>query len=100
MASSGMTMTIIPGKSLCLRCVLEEEPPHGVVQTAADLGVLNTITGLVSAIQSNEVLKLLTGSGEPNPDLLRINIWDLSFQRSIIHRHPDCPACGGAGTEE
>jgi len=94
LASSGMTMTILPGRSACLRCVLEELPGAGVVKTCAEAGVLNTLTGMVSAIQSNEILKLLIGGGEPNAALLRFDIWTLQFNRSIVKRRADCPACG------
>ena len=99
LASWGMTMTILPGRSPCLRCVLEEEPPPGVVKTANDMGVLNTITGLVSAIESNEAMKILAGAGEANPDLLRIDVWTLTFRRSAIRRRVDCPTCGDKALE-
>ena len=92
--ASGMTMTVLPDSGPCLRCVMEEKPPPDAVRTANDAGVLNTITGLVSAIESNEVLKILTGARQPNPDLLRMDIWDLTFQRSVIRRRADCPTCG------
>ena len=93
-ASSGMTMTIRPGVGPCLRCVIEELPGPCAIQTCEQLGVLNTLTTIVSAIESNEIIKLLSGRGEPNPDLLRFDVWDLSFARSAVRRRPDCPACG------
>jgi len=93
-ASEGMTMTIRPGEGPCLRCVLEELPEPMALQTCNEVGVLNTLTGLVSAIQSNEVLKLLVGSGPPNPGLLRFDVWTLNFQTSALSRRADCPACG------
>ena len=92
-ASSGMSMTIRPGKGPCLRCVLEEQPAAGTIPTCEQLGVLNTLTAMVSAIESNEVIKLLSGRGKPNPDLLRFDIWELSFVRSAIRRRPDCQVC-------
>jgi len=93
-ASSGMTMTVLPGRSACLRCVLEELPGPQSLRSCNEAGVLNTLTGIVSAIQSNEVLKLLTGAGEPNPGLLRFDVWTLEFNRSGVKRRADCPACG------
>lgn len=93
-ASSGMSMTILPGRGPCLRCVLEELPGAQSLKSCNELGVLNSLTGMVSAIQSNEVIKLLTGGGEPNTALLRFDIWTLQFHSSLATRRPDCPACG------
>jgi adenylyltransferase/sulfurtransferase len=94
LASRGMTMTILPGRGPCLRCVVEELPPPGAILTANEAGVLNTLTATVSAIQSNEVLKLLLGLGPANTGLLRFDIWTLDFQRSEVKRRADCPTCG------
>ncbi len=93
-AATGMTMTILPGRSACLQCVIDELPPPGAVKTANDVGVLNTLTGIVSAIESNEAIKILAGAGAPNADLLRIDVWNLTFKKSRVHRRPDCPVCG------
>ena len=94
LASRGMSMTILPGRGPCLRCVVEELPPPGAILTASEAGVLNTLTATVSAIQSNEVLKLLLGLGPANTALLRFDIWTLDFQRSEVKRRADCPTCG------
>jgi adenylyltransferase/sulfurtransferase len=94
LASRGMSMTILPGRGPCLRCLVEDLPPPGAIQTANEAGVLNTLTAAVSAIQSNEVLKLLLGLGPANTGLLRFDIWTLDFQHSEVARRADCPACG------
>jgi adenylyltransferase/sulfurtransferase len=94
LGSRGMTMTILPGRGPCLRCVVEELPPPGAILTASETGVLNTLTATVAAVQSNEVLKLLLGVGPANTGLLRFDIWTLDFRRSEVQRRPDCPTCG------
>lgn len=94
LGATGMSMTVRPGRGPCLRCVLEELPPPGTLLTANEAGVLNTLTSIVSAIESNEILKLLTGSGRPNPDLLRVDVWTLEFRRSALVRRFNCPTCG------
>jgi adenylyltransferase/sulfurtransferase len=93
-AASGMTMTVRPGVTACLRCLLEESPPSGALPTCNEVGVLNTLTGLLSSIQSNEIIKLLIGAGKPNESLLRLDVWSLEFQFSRVERRADCPACG------
>jgi len=93
-AASGMSMTVRPRVSACLRCVLEELPSTEALPTCNDVGVLNTLTGIISCVQSNEVIKLLTGTGQPNDALLRVDVWSLKFEFSRVFRRTDCPACG------
>jgi len=92
-ASECMSMTLLPGRGPCLRCVLEKLPPAGAVKKCVETGVLNTVVAAVSAIESSEAIKLLAGVGDPNPDLIHFDIWTLRFRRSRIARRPDCPAC-------
>ena len=87
-------MTVLPGRGPCLQCIIEELPPAGAIKTANDLGVLNTLTGIVSAIESTEALKIIAGSGEPCTDLIRFDVWTWTWQRSRVARRPDCPVCG------
>ena len=47
-ASYGLTMPVIPGKTCCLKCVYPE-PPSGVQPTCETSGVLNTITSLIAS---------------------------------------------------
>ncbi len=88
-----MTMTIRPGITPCLRCVLEELPSAGALPSCNEVGVLNTLTGLLSSIESNEVIKLLVGADAPNDALLRVDVWALRFEFSRVARRADCPAC-------
>jgi len=93
-AADGMTLTVLPGRGPCFRCLVEEPPPPGSVKTCAEIGVINPLTSMVSAIESAEVMKLLVGRGTPNTELVRFNVWDLTFRRTRVARRPDCPACG------
>lgn len=91
--STGLSMTIRPGISACLRCAFEEMPSAGSLPTCHTDGILNTITALVSAVQSTEAIKILVASSDINTGLLNIDIWQNSFRRIGIDRRPDCPAC-------
>jgi len=94
-SSLGMTMTIIPGKSPCLRCVFPNLPPPMTMPTCETDGVLGTLTATVGAIQATEAIKVLIGSEEINRDLVTLDIWDTTFERVSIARNPDCPSCNG-----
>jgi adenylyltransferase/sulfurtransferase len=94
-ASYGMSMTIIPHQTPCLRCVFPEVPPAGSVITSFTDGVLASIVSIIAALEGSEALKLLTGQGLPNQGLIHIDIWENRFEVFSVHRAgEDCPACG------
>ena len=47
------------------RDLFPEPPPAGMVPSCAEAGVLGALTGVVGTLQAMEVLKLVTGIGEP-----------------------------------
>jgi adenylyltransferase/sulfurtransferase len=96
--SYGLTMTIVPGESPCLRCVLEALPDPGSGQTCDTAGVILPIVTTIASIQAAEALKLLTGQTRKlHRSLIRIDVWDFQFNRTDLSnsvRREDCPACG------
>ena len=40
-------------------------PPPGLVPNCAEAGVLGVLPGIIGSLQANEVIKVLTGIGEP-----------------------------------
>lgn len=40
-------------------------PPPGVVPTCAEAGIIGALTGVIGTLQAMEVIKLVTGAGEP-----------------------------------
>jgi molybdopterin/thiamine biosynthesis adenylyltransferase len=47
------------------RDLFPEPPPEGLVPSCAEAGVLGALTGVVGTLQALEVIKLITGIGEP-----------------------------------
>jgi len=92
-ATYGMSMTIIPQQTACLRCLYPHPPPPGRVATCDTAGVLNTIVNVVASISANEGLKLLLGQGNLNRGVVHIDLWTNSFDVFTITRREDCPAC-------
>jgi molybdopterin/thiamine biosynthesis adenylyltransferase len=92
--SSGMTMTIIPGKTTCLRCLMRTPPAPGTLQTCDVSGVLNSAPGVVASIQAAEALKIIVGNERCGNTLVHIDIWERDFGVLRPERDPDCPACG------
>ena len=96
--SYGLTMSIVPGSSPCLRCVLEALPEPGSGPTCDTAGVIMPIVTAVASIQTAEALKLLAGRMDAlHRSLITIDLWDFQFKRldlSKFEARHDCPACG------
>jgi adenylyltransferase/sulfurtransferase len=97
--SHGMTMTILPGETPCLRCVFEAAPGPGETGTCETAGVLAPIVTIVASYQTAEALKILTGRREKiNRELLSFDVWENKERRSKIAGllgKVKCPCCQG-----
>jgi molybdopterin/thiamine biosynthesis adenylyltransferase len=47
------------------RDLFPEAPPPGTVPSCAEAGIVGALTGVIGTLQAMEVIKLLTGAGEP-----------------------------------
>jgi len=94
-ASYGMTMTIVPHQTPCLRCLFSDAPPPGSTATCDTVGILGPIVSVVAGIAAAEAIKLLVGEGERNSGIIHVDLWDNSFY-TFESGSPrlDCPACG------
>jgi molybdopterin-synthase adenylyltransferase len=94
--SYGVTMTIRPHQTACLRCLFEEAPPAASAPTCDTSGVIMPIINIVSAVQVAEALKLITGQLEAlHGSLMQFDVWQNEW-RSIGtgSRRAGCPTCG------
>lgn len=95
--SQGQSMTIVPGQTGCLRCLIPSVPPPGSTPTCETAGILGSISTIVAAVQVAESIKLLAGqTNQINRDLLVMDIWDTNLRAvhlSGLAEHADCPAC-------
>jgi adenylyltransferase/sulfurtransferase len=93
--SYGVTMTILPHQTPCLRCVFEEAPPAASAPTCDTAGVIMPVISVVSAVQVTEALKLLTGQPESlNKSLMQFDVWRNEWRRiNPGPPSPDCPTC-------
>ncbi len=92
---NGQTMTIIPNKSACYRCVFESPPPVGAVPTCAQAGVLGAIAGMLGTIQTAEALKFLSGSGTLLTNaMLFFDAMTMDFSKLTLRKNEECALCG------
>src|SRR6266850_8293181 len=94
--SYGVTMTIRPPETPCLRCVFPETPPAASAPTCDTAGVIMPIISVVAAVQVTEALKLLTGHPESlHQSLMQFDVWRNEWRRiSPGERAPNCLTCG------
>jgi molybdopterin/thiamine biosynthesis adenylyltransferase len=92
--SSGMTATIVPGETACLRCLFPDMPPPGSVPTCETAGILGPVVQVIAALAATEGIKLLTGQGTLNQGLIAVDVWDHTYESfESAGRRPNCPAC-------
>jgi adenylyltransferase/sulfurtransferase len=94
-ASYGLTMTIQPGKTACLACLLEgADAVIGMEDTCDTIGVVGPIVNLVASLQVAEVMKLLSGNDEAlHGRLISSDVWTGHFQSVHVGRNTDCRCC-------
>ncbi|MGH2518056.1 MAG: ThiF family adenylyltransferase, partial [Ktedonobacterales bacterium] len=93
-AAYGVTLTILPRETACLRCVFPDQPLPGTTPTCDTAGVLNGIVGAIGGIASTEALKLLVGSEKLRRGLTWLDLWENTYDAIELPRQEDCPACG------
>ncbi len=83
--------SIIPGHTPCLACLCPEAPTDWHRQ----FPVFGAVAGMVGCLGAMEVIKLLTGLGEPLRNrMLTCDLRTMSFRTVNTIRRPDCPVCG------
>jgi hypothetical protein len=101
-ASYGVTLTVLPGKTACLACALETDDsavpdgsaPKNAEDTCDTVGVLGSAAGVISSIQAVEAMKLLLGKSDSSGGrLTSFDVWSGRFQSVRAARNPDCRAC-------
>jgi molybdopterin-synthase adenylyltransferase len=95
--AEGQTMTILPGVTACLRCLLPECPPPGSTPTCDSVGVLAPIVGVIASIEAVEAIKILSGNRDAvSRHLTVVDLWQNHLARvdlRTLRENSDCPAC-------
>jgi adenylyltransferase/sulfurtransferase len=72
--AEGVVWPLNPPRTPCLRCLIEEPPSSGDVDTCDSAGVLGPAVGVIGSWAALEAIKALTG-GEPHAELARFDLW-------------------------
>jgi len=85
----GRVMTILPGKTACLRCMYRGPVPQ------EKFPVIGVAPAVIGVIQATEVIKYLLGIGKLLTN--RLLIYDglkVTFSEFTVNKNPDCDHCG------
>ncbi len=90
----GQSMTVVPLKGPCVRCVFGGLSGGAGGEADQELGILGPVAGVMGAIQAVEAIKYLAGFGE----LLvgRLLTWDartMVFREVQLPGEPSCHVC-------
>ena len=95
--AEGRVLTVVPGVSACLRCLVPEPPAPGAVPTCETAGVLGPAVLVVGAVQAMEAIRLLAGGPRAGDRLLVCDLWEQAWR--TIDLAPlsasGCPTCRG-----
>src|SRR6516165_10335363 len=98
---TGQTMTVLPGRTACLRCLFEEPPDENEIASCRDAGIIGPVAGAIGEAQAAEALRYLGGA---MPALAGIMLtYNAKESRRIrltpIAARPGC-GCGAAKCPE
>lgn len=83
--------TFIPGLTGCLACYVPEVP----VTWRRQFPVFGAVSGTAACIGAMEVIKLITGVGEPLAgEMLCMDLGRMAFRRVKLPVREDCEVCG------
>src|SRR5215213_3230559 len=90
----GQLSVFKPHDGPCYRCLYPVPPPAELAPSCGANGVLGVLPGTMGMLQATEVVKLVTGIGEPLVGrLLLYEALSATFTELKVRRDPDCPIC-------
>jgi molybdopterin/thiamine biosynthesis adenylyltransferase/rhodanese-related sulfurtransferase len=90
----GQLSVFKPHDGPCYRCLYPVPPPADLAPSCGANGVLGVLPGTMGMLQATEVIKLVTGIGEPLIGrLLLYEALGATFTELKVRRAPDCPIC-------
>ncbi len=99
LGAEGQTLTILPGETACLRCLMHDTPPPGTMPTCDTAGVLAPIVNIIASLQANEAIKILSGNRQAiNRSLTVVDTWGNRIRQvslESLRAANQCPACNG-----
>ncbi len=96
--AEGQTMTILPGETPCLHCLMQAgPPPPGTTPTCDSAGILSPVINVIASLQALEVLKIVSGNRDKTSRVLQIfDLWENQVRQVKLDQlceGENCPTC-------
>jgi molybdopterin-synthase adenylyltransferase len=96
----GQTLTVVPGRSACLRCLFPVPPSADDLPSCQEAGILGSVAGTIGTLQAAEAVKYLLGLGRLLTDrVLTYDARAATWRAVPVQRRPACPICGDQPAE-
>ena len=82
------------GTGACYRCLVPDIPPEA--ETCSEVGIVGALAGIIGSVMALEVVKIITGAGQPLYGRLWLYDGLKAEARTItLPQDPRCTACAG-----
>src|SRR6476646_10087828 len=90
----GQLSVFAPYEGPCYRCLFRQPPPAELAPSCGANAVLGVLPGTMGLLQATELIKLITGSGDPLIGrLLMYDALAATTTELKVRRDPECPIC-------
>jgi adenylyltransferase/sulfurtransferase len=95
--AEGRVMTVWPGRTACLRCLVPEPPVAASLPTCETAGVIGPAALVVGAVEAAEAIKIVAGATPPASVLLACDLWGSQWRSYDLSALAEqgCPTCRG-----
>ena len=93
-AAYGVTLTVLPGETACLRCVFPERPLPGTTPTCDTGGRAQRHRRRDHGHGVHRGAQAAGGQRRLVRGLTWVDLWENTFERVELPRTADCPTCG------
>ena len=96
--AEGRVMTVIPGKTACLRCLIPDLPTPGSLPTCNTAGVLGAAVMVVAGTQTAETIKVIVNPEQDTESKLFVfDLWDSTWKTIDLRSLSEvgCLSCQG-----
>jgi molybdopterin/thiamine biosynthesis adenylyltransferase len=93
----GQTLTVLPGRTACLRCLFPDSTPPDDAPTCQGAGIVGTVAGTIASAQASEAIRVLSGRLPLLADrLLTYEARTCRWRQVPVARSARCPVCASA----
>lgn len=96
--AEGRVLSVVPGRTACLRCLVPDPPAPGSLPTCDTAGIIGPAALVVGAVQAAEAMKLVAlGADSADNRLLVCDLWAGQWRTIDLSglAAEGCPTCRG-----